>query len=121
MTGDEIKAARQARGFTRLDVAQALGVSVNSLWNWENQGTPLRRTDKFDSLLALFERTPTLPQIEPIEAPPPVVEVAPLPPVPEIVPPPPLGAAPTLLWPWLPTAGPAYRARIHQVIHGARA
>lgn len=108
MTGDQIRAMRQALGLSQAALAEAAGVSPAIIWLWERRGeadaTPLKRSKKWDAVVLYLSTASPTSAVAPSRA-------APAP----------RHDSTTLLWPWLPTAGPAYRARIHQAIHGRRA
>lgn len=38
--GDELKKERENRGLSRNDLAKLLGVSRQTIWNWENRSIP---------------------------------------------------------------------------------
>jgi transcriptional regulator with XRE-family HTH domain len=46
MTGPEIRAAREARGWTQLELAQAIGVAFETVCRWEQGKLGLRRTSE---------------------------------------------------------------------------
>lgn len=53
MTGDEIRAARELRGFTQEQVAERLNVNVKTVNNWENdRSSPKNRAAALYALLA---------------------------------------------------------------------
>ena len=46
MTGAEIRTAREARGWTQLELAQAIGVAFETVSRWEKGRMRLRRTSE---------------------------------------------------------------------------
>ncbi len=46
MTGAQIRAAREARGWTQLQLAQAIGVAFETVCRWEQGRLGLRRTSE---------------------------------------------------------------------------
>lgn len=101
MTGDQIRGMRKGLKLTQTGLAQAVGVSMSVICLWESRGekdaTPQRQSRKWDALVA-FLSLAQAPRAEQPKTPP---------------------SSAGLLWPWLPTAGPEYRAQIHAQIHGA--
>lgn len=52
MTGNRIKALREARGMTLTQLAQAVGVSVQAAWNWESN---LHRRPSVNNLMKIAD------------------------------------------------------------------
>ena len=46
MTGPEIRAAREAKGWTQLQLADAIGVAFETVCRWESGKLGLRRTSE---------------------------------------------------------------------------
>ena len=49
---DRIKKLRELRGFSQVDLAQIIGVDVNTIWRWENgRSSPVRSIQKLAQTL----------------------------------------------------------------------
>lgn len=49
---DRIKKLRELRGFSQVDLAQIIGVDVNTIWRWENgRSSPVRSIQKLAQAL----------------------------------------------------------------------
>ena len=55
-TTNKFKAMRISKGLTQKDVAEALGISQVSVWQWES-GDNFPRADKLPAIARLFECT----------------------------------------------------------------
>lgn len=123
MTGLQVRAMRRALGLTQPQLAERIGVSAGIVSVWEQKGDgeakPMKRSRQWDALIA-FLSTASPKSSAPAGPVDPIAAAR----VNETV------AAPEqqrveydsagLLYPWLETAGPEYRARIRREIEACR-